>query len=401
MALLLVAVIVVVSVLCGGYLFLKGGAPSNVPSGWTTYTQTNNDWSMNYPSSWTVSQDGSEMHFSKDNNLLVVAILVKETDTSKMIQEVLSILGNYYQNFQKLSESTCTFSEEQGMRVDYSFTYDSVPFRGFLVGVVLHRFGYAIYTEVPSNEFDKLSPIFENMISSFTISNLEGVIPYSQWSARESTHFIFHCYPNSNAAGDMDTIVSEHESGLNNITSTLGVSYSGKINFYLYPSDDILYKMTRRDSGFSIVKENEVHSLYASSEERQSVGHEMTHVITYWTIGEPSEALLGEGVAVALDQSGENLDETVSELIFTEMYVPLTSMLGDNWFEQDSFAAYKESGSFVKFLIDSYGVAKFKQLYISQNFLVALQTLYGRGLTELEDDWKTAIYSSWEEEFLE
>jgi len=267
-----------------------------------------------------------------------------------------------------------------------------------LVGTVLHRFGYAIYTEVPSDDFNQMAPILENMVSSFRISNLEGVIPYAQWSRRSSAHFTFYYYSNSNAARDIDTIVFEHESGFDNITRTIEVSYHGKVDYYLYPSENILYRMTRRPYGFAMAEDNERHVLYASRQERQSVGHEATHVIPYHTLGEPSETLLGEGIAVALDQSSDNHDKTVAELIFLDRYVPLASLLGENWFKQDQLAAYKQSGSFVKFLIDRYGITKFKQLYVSENFLAALQTIYGWGLAELEDEWKTAVSPAWEEE---
>jgi hypothetical protein len=46
--------------------------------------------------------------------------------------------------------------------------------------------------------------------------------------------------------------------------------------------------------------------------------------------------------------------------------------------------AYVVSGSFVKFLIDRYGVKKFMRVYNNGEFFIT----YGRDLTELEHDWR-------------
>ena len=58
-----------------------------------------------------------------------------------------------------------------------------------------------------------------------------------------------------------------------------------------------------------------------------------------------------------------------------------SQLLGDAWFDYDD--AYPVSGSFVCFLLDNYGVERFKKLYPRHEFLVAFQEIYkGNGRDE-------------------
>jgi len=71
----------------------------------------------------------------------------------------------------------------------------------------------------------------------------------------------------------------------------------------------------------------------------------MTHVITAQAIGEPTEALLGEGIAVCLDHSGRDHHAEAARLLEQGKLLPLTQILGDSWFKQEAAVAYTESGS--------------------------------------------------------
>lgn len=150
--------------------------------------------------------------------------------------------------------------------------------------------------------------------------------------------------------------------------------------------------MTRRNSGFAIAEEKEVHSLYVSKDERQSIGHEMTHVITFYALGEPKEALFGEGIAVFFDQNPEEKHELAALLLLSEELPSLESFSGDSWFDMKPEIAYSASGSFVKFVIEKYGADKFKQIY-SKNLSDAAKSL-GTDVVALEKEWHTALESS-------
>jgi hypothetical protein len=77
---------------------------------------------------------------------------------------------------------------------------------------------------------------------------------------------------------------------------------------------------------------SEVHTLGVSAGDHQSLGHTMTHVISFWTWGQPGEALMGEGLAVCLDQSGKDLRKISNQLLAQGKLVSLDKLLGDAWF---------------------------------------------------------------------
>ncbi|QED46063.1 gluzincin family metallopeptidase [Cytobacillus dafuensis] len=53
--------------------------------------------------------------------------------------------------------------------------------------------------------------------------------------------------------------------------------------------------------------------------------------------------------------------------------------------------SYTHSGSFVTYLIDTYGIEKFEQIYNKDNLLERLQKVYGKTVDELENDWLNYI----------
>jgi hypothetical protein len=125
-----------------------------------------------------------------------------------------------------------------------------------------------------------------------------------------------------------------------------------------------------------------------SRENRQSTGHEMTHVLTFRAWGTPSQALLGEGIAVALDQSGRDVHLAAVEALGDRLAeFRLSSLLADAWFEQPPEVAYAVSGSFAKFLLDLKGPGKLAEIYKASDFTASLQSIYGLTLDQAQAAW--------------
>ncbi|WP_080848644.1 hypothetical protein [Cytobacillus gottheilii] len=49
--------------------------------------------------------------------------------------------------------------------------------------------------------------------------------------------------------------------------------------------------------------------------------------------------------------------------------------------------AYVQAGSFISYLIETYGMEKFESIYNEQNLTDTIETVYGKNLLELEEDW--------------
>jgi hypothetical protein len=124
------------------------------------------------------------------------------------------------------------------------------------------------------------------------------------------------------------------------------------------------------------------------------------HVLTY-PLERPS-ALFEEGIAVAYDwrfavEEGEVHALAQGKLMRQELF-PLPSILTTRDFQaHDSATAYVVAGSFVKYLMDTYGSDKMRSLFTVprysdvQEIETAFQEIYGQSISEMEGEWWTFL----------
>jgi hypothetical protein len=166
-----------------------------------------------------------------------------------------------------------------------------------------------------------------------------------------------------------------------------------KVKYYKYPSQtDLQQKFGRPRKGYAYQTDEGgiVHSVYSCHP------HEVIHALTY-PIGRPP-ALFEEGVAVAYDwrfalDEGEVHALAQGKLLQREQ-LPLHSILTTRDFQvYDSTTAYIEAGSFVKYLMDTYGPGKMRSLFTlprysdSQEIEIAFEAVYGQSISEMESEW--------------
>jgi hypothetical protein len=132
--------------------------------------------------------------------------------------------------------------------------------------------------------------------------------------------------------------------------------------------------------------------------------HEVVHLLTSrW--GSPG-ALVNEGVAVAFQidpardliprWSGTPLHELTRQFRQQGRFVQLAGLVETaSWRSQDPNVAYPESGSFMRWLIDEYGLDRLRALYTrvagpgetGSGVRSAFAAVYGQSLDELERAW--------------
>ncbi len=128
--------------------------------------------------------------------------------------------------------------------------------------------------------------------------------------------------------------------------------------------------------------------------QRQSIGHEITHAITM-NIGNETwiySLLILEGVAKLFDMNEEDCDGFAKKLLRKNRD---KINLVDNSFLKlkRKHRPYWLAASFVKYLLEEYGVETFKK-FISQNKYAeneAFIKYYGKTGKEIEDEWKNYI----------
>ena len=115
--------------------------------------------------------------------------------------------------------------------------------------------------------------------------------------------------------------------------------------------------------------------------------HELAHVFTVpWSPLKVSLKVgLHEGIAVAADWSEDRLTghQWAKAMHQMEIAPPLSSVIGFGFWGHAGSRSYLLAGSFVRFLVDTYGIEKFKGVFPTGNFVKH----YAKDLSTLEAEW--------------
>ncbi len=189
---------------------------------------------------------------------------------------------------------------------------------------------------------------------------------------------------------DIDQIAEKQEQGYREILEDLDVDYEGVINFYIYPPEYVEGRPVQ--SGYA---DPTFETVYLRYHGRPFGKHEISHIISEQTLGRASIRLLNEGLAETLEYyqpaSLEVIQDTFTWTIDTysqgnESYIQVLLRKGDN---MSTRVFYPQAGWFVRFLVGTYGMELFKQLYTVDlsDIESRLVSLYDRTITEIEDEY--------------
>ncbi|MBU0495809.1 MAG: hypothetical protein KKA73_24855 [Chloroflexi bacterium] len=361
-----------------------------------TYDDPAGFWSIRYPAGWTIRQSGSETQFRPTESspaFLGVSLHVKARDVDAFTQSIVDLLRSRAAAWQTVDDGPTPAAWAPGRQIHYRRTVDGAEQAGTLVCFVRYRIGYVLLSEGPVATADSTTASFVAVMDSFQPADFADVVPYDQWSVllTELDYLSFHSPADSTPARDIQRIAAAYDEAYADNAAYLGVRLDRLVDVYLYPTRDMRYHMTARDAGFAMIPEYEVHSLWAD-DEQQTPGHEVVHVLTGNGWGEAGEALLGEGIAVWLDHSGRDHHQEAADLLVSDQLYPVRDLLGDGWFQRDGAITYPEAGSLVGFMLESFGVSKFKRIYLASDFEAELQTAVGWTLPELEAAWHDYLH---------
>ena len=192
------------------------------------------------------------------------------------------------------------------------------------------------------------------------------------WIRKETLHYIFHYFSNSVAERDIGIIIGIQEESFRRIIDFLNIeSPKQKIRYYFYPDRETKIKFMG-DGGYAqaIFKDYIIHILY--TEEHKPIGeHEDTHLLSL-PFG-LATGFFAEGLAEYLSWGrivmGKTKEEWLKEGI--NKILPIEKILThQDWMEtpNDNFMYYYSfAGSFVKKLIEQFGIDNFKLFYKSIN----------------------------------
>lgn len=180
-------------------------------------------------------------------------------------------------------------------------------------------------------------------------------------------HYIFRYKEGSLAAKDIIKIAKKQEECFNKICNTLKVSFTEKINYFLYESSEEigrLYGINEPINGFAVWGENKIFAVY--NDKIKCIGpHEDVHLISF-AINNPKSNFIVEGLAMFFDEKWWGIDNDIwtSYYYTTNKDISIYKLLNNEEFDNyNCEITYPIAGSFIKYLISSFGIEKFIKLY--------------------------------------
>jgi hypothetical protein len=237
---------------------------------------------------------------------------------------------------------------------------------------------------------------------SLGINTPAGYLQDQLGGHRQTEHFDLYYDPSQLEPADVDALADDHEAHYRSIRHRLALDADempGRIQSYLYPNPEVKARLTgARSTSVSPVwlEHPQVHLLVDRVD--ASLGHELAHVFSRpfglpllrasWAPG------LVEGWAVALEPpapfpsphdlvSVATTADSVGALAATADAIANRLTPWGFWTGRGA-VSYATMGSFVKYLLDTYGPGPLKDVYARGNFEAA----YGRSLDSLAAGWE-------------
>ena len=228
------------------------------------------------------------------------------------------------------------------------------------------------------------------------------------WLINKSDHYIFHYFKGSLAEKDINKIIENQERFYRKILEALRLENGRKIYYYLYPSREIKMQLMG-DDGYGIAiwqeienkkdywesRKFEIHAIY-NEKDKVIGGHEDSHLLSLsWGA---AIYLFSEGLAEFLSEGwcGEDVDIWAKKNLLGNKLYPIRFLIDNkNWSKVDDMIVYPQAGSFVRYLINNYGMERFKESYkklsrknnVKENINI-IEKNYRKQLEELEREWK-------------
>lgn len=221
---------------------------------------------------------------------------------------------------------------------------------------------------------------------SILTGNLAAAYRQTETHGRYTLHFP----PDSLPARELDAVLAMVDTAVTQIEEPLGIRLSGTFDVYvaesLFAGDDIALR------GRSFSSQRRLFFLWDgtgdAADRQYIITHEATHTFTWNAIAQPASVMLHEGVAVFTgmpnyENAGYiNLDDFCA-VFHRAGRLPLPTGVMDFQGHIYDLTTYYSAGSFVRYLINTYGAEKFNRLYANGNYVA----VYDKDLRTLQDAW--------------
>ncbi|HIO50471.1 TPA: hypothetical protein EYN23_24410 [Candidatus Poribacteria bacterium] len=187
-------------------------------------------------------------------------------------------------------------------------------------------------------------------------------------------------------------IAVDHEFRYAQLIKYFQINPDRKVRSYIYTSP----KRKKRLMGAKYTSLQDVmgYGLHINFEDfpHPVLKHELAHVLTSeWHSFLPISLKLGlhEGIAVAAEWDSGDLDPHQWTRAMHDLNIApsIQRIMGLGFWIQSGPSSYTVAGSFVRFLVDTYGIEKFKHVFPTGNF----KKIYNKSLATLDREWQAFL----------
>lgn len=199
--------------------------------------------------------------------------------------------------------------------------------------------------------------------------------------------------------GEIERILKEHEWHYARIVEELKLENPPVVTSYIYPTRAQKTELTGvGGSVFAKPWMAKIHVEYSDYDIR-ALKHELTHILA----GEFGKSIVNislqtgmcEGLSEAIEWDAGSLThhqwaQSILKVDIDNRASPINTMTNEGFWSQRITVSYYISGSFVRWLMDTYGVDKFKVCFYEQKLFFSDKPYvktYGKTLEELAKEW--------------
>jgi hypothetical protein len=200
---------------------------------------------------------------------------------------------------------------------------------------------------------------------------------YENWSTIETPHFVFH-FQDTLSIKNVSYFIEKKASCFDSVNSFFKAILPKKIDYFVWNDEQEAGRVFNHELAFS-----ESSLCLTHTEPKHTVGHEMTHSISYNAVDlKFQNKLIAEGVCVYFDMSRRN---NIEQLRRKRDYPILVREIWENPSKAKDDILYPLGSELVKRLIKFFGREKFMLLLKDQRFENA-KIIYGKQLEEILDE---------------
>jgi hypothetical protein len=210
-----------------------------------------------------------------------------------------------------------------------------------------------------------------------------GTPAYADWLTLETKHLTLRYPKDSPRAATMKQYGEKLDRAFESVLEQLGVDYTDRITMYIYRDAFQGKKLTGRELDFANPEGRSVHQGPNST-----LSHELTHCIAL-QIGTAQTGLLGEGIAVWLNGDTPSGHHDRAAKLLASGELPSMKDLLEKF--RDQANGYPAAGSFCGYLIETYGIEKFRELYPSSDPNAQAASVLGKSFDAIDADWRAFL----------